>query len=460
MTRRIYYIDPQEGDDSNSGWNPAEPLKTYTQCKVTVGDTVLFKRGSIIRDVLHTCNGTEEGDNTYGAYGTGSKPVFLGSMPADGRDKWVEELPCIWRYTGMFSSEICNLVFNDGEACGNLRWQLADLKSQGEWYYTSLGYNAQAGQKTPGQKYGDGILYLFSSCNPGLFYASIECALWGTRKMAGGKRHIVIENLVFKNAGVHGYQETGAEHITIRHCEFRFIGGAVWDKYLRIRFGNAVELWDGAQDVLVENCVFSNIYDSGVTHQSEDSSAVTQRIFFRNNLFVDCGMAAYECRGPAACEVYFENNTCIHAGGGFSMQGETPPRQSEIYPQPMGHHVFIWLIEPGTQKGNVYIRHNIFYESPYGAAIYSIIDPLDERKLVIDNNCYWQTTGSLLIRMNHKLYKSSRFSRYQAESGQDQHSILANPLFVNESVLDYRLQKDSLCPDTGMKIGGETIEQA
>lgn len=49
------------------------------------------------------------------------------------------------------------------------------------------------------------ILYLFSTSNPGIFYSSIECALWGSRKMVEGKHHVIIENLVFKNGGVHGF---------------------------------------------------------------------------------------------------------------------------------------------------------------------------------------------------------------------------------------------------------------
>jgi hypothetical protein len=451
MDGLTFYIDPQTGDDKSSGLTSSRPLKTYDKRTFSGGDTVLFKRGSSIRSELRTCNGTEKGHITYGVYGIGNKPVFLGSMPASGPEQWIEERPSIWRFTGKFSSEVCNLIFNDGEACGNLRWQIADMKCQGEWYYTGIGFNASEELVTT-QESEDEILYLFSTRNPGLFYSSIECALWGSRKMVGGQHHIIIENLVFKNGGVHGYQENQAEHIKLRYCEFRFIGGAVWNKQRRIRFGNAVEFWDGALDVDVEGCIFSNIYDSGVTHQGGEHSGIPKQLNFRNNLFIDCGMAAYECRGPAAQEVYFENNTCVNAGGGFAMQGETPPRTSEIYPQPMGHHVFIWLIEQGTQNSHVFIRNNIFYEAPYGAAIYSIIDPKDEKQLVIDNNCYWQTKGNLLALMNCKHYSNLEFRLYQLECEHDQNSIIADPMFVNEATCDYHLQKVSPCQGVGMKF--------
>lgn len=453
MDGLTFYIDPQTGDDANSGLAASQPFKTYDKCTFSGGDTVLFKRGSIIRSGLQTCNGTEQGYITYGSYGIGNKPVFIGSMPASCPEQWIEEQPSIWRFTGAFSSEVCNLIFNDGEACGNLRWKLTDMKCQGEWYYTGIGFSATVAEElVTTQEIKTEFLYLFSIINPGFFYSSIECALWGSRKMASGQHHIIIEHLVFKNGGVHGYQESRAAHIKLRYCEFRFIGGAVWNKERKIRFGNAVEFWDGAFDVDVEGCIFFNIYDSGVTHQGGEQGTSPQQLYFHNNLFIDCGMAAYEYRGPAAQEVYFENNTCVNAGGGFSMQGEAPPRTSEIYPKPMGHHVFIWRIEQGTQNSHVFIRNNIFYEASYGAAIYSIIDPKDEKQLVIDNNCYWQTKGNLLVLINSKHYSTLNFDFYQLECEHDQHSILADPMFVNEDTCDYHLQEVSPCHGVGMKF--------
>ena len=448
MIGKTYYIDPGAGDDANDGLTPAWPMKTYAARELVGGDTVLFNRGSVIRDMLHTRNGTDQAPITYGAYGEGDKPAFLGSVPAGDPGQWVQERPSIWRYTGTLPSEVCNLIFNDGESCGNLRWLMEDLRRCGEWHYTTMGMSC-AGESGSGEATHDGVLYLYSPTNPGRAYWGIEVALWGQRKLVGGQHHIVLENLSFRNSGVHGYQDWHVVQVTIRGCEFRFIGGAVWNRQRKIRFGNALEFWDGASDVTVEGCLFDNIYDSGVTHQGGETRNIPQRLYFRNNLFIDCGMAAYECREPSR-EVYFEHNTCIRSGGGFSMQGEVPPRQSEIYPQPMGHHVFIWKIEPNTQAGHVYIRHNVFCEAPYGAAIYSIIDPADEGKLVLDDNCYWQAAGEMLMHMGGRSYATSEFSRYQAECGQDGHSLVAEPRFRDEAHGDYRLCEGS--PPLGILV--------
>jgi len=417
MNNKTYHIDPVNGDDANDGLSPLSSIKTYINRDITGGDTVLFKRGSVIRDILYTCNGDKNAPVTYGAYGDGEKPVFMGSVPAGDADKWVEEKPSLWRFTGALPSEVCNLIFNNGEFCGNMRWQLDELGQPGEWHYTGIG------KSSADEKLNAETLYLYSPTNPGLAYSSIECALWGQRLMVSGQHDIILENLSFQNSGVHGYQGFHTRNIIILNCDFRFIGGAVWSRELKIRFGNAIEYWDGACDNTVEGCYFDNIYDSGVTHQGGETRNIPERLYFRNNFFSNFGMSAYECREPSQ-EIYFEHNTCVNAGCGFSMQAETPPRQSEIYPQPMGHHVFIWRVEPATQPGKVYIRHNIFSEAPYGAAIYSIIDPIDEHQFVIDNNQYWQTTGELLMRFGGRNYNIIEFDRYKAECEQDAHSIL------------------------------------
>ena len=104
------------------------------------------------------------------------------------------------------------------------------------------------------------------------------------------------------------------------------------------------------------------------------------------------------------------------------------------------------------------------------------IDSADEQKFILDHNCYWQTTGNLLIQLGkgaenwdeamnawlttggtltdwsgRRTYLPSEFSRYQAECGQDQHSLVAKPLFVDEPSGDYRQRADSPCQGMGMQ---------
>ena len=232
---------------------------------------------------------------------------------------------------------------------------------------------------------------------------------------------------------------------------FVSLGGAVWNRERRMRFGNAIEFWDGASDVLVEGCLFDNIYDSGVTHQGGGTRNIPERLHFRNNLFTNVGLAAYESREPSR-DVYFEHNTCINAGGGFSMQGEVPPRKSDPYPQPLGYHVWAWMIEPGTQPGNVYIQHNILCDS-LGPAVCLSIDQADAQKFMLDHNCYWKTTPGRLIEWGGgRAYALSEFARYQAECARDNHGQVAKPGFVDASGGDFRQRPDSPCLGAGMQV--------
>jgi predicted outer membrane repeat protein len=470
-----YYIDPAAGEDTNDGRSPSSPFRTDRARDFGGGDAVLFRRGGVVRDVLHARDGTEGAPITYGAYGEGERPAFLGSVAVGNPDHWIEERSSVWRYTGDLPTEVCNLIFDGGACCGILRWRPDELRQPGDWHFTSIG--SSSGVESWGDRNReDGVLYLCSPKNPGLAYQDVECALWGQRRLVGGRRHIVIENLSFRNAGVHGYQESHAQSVVIRDCEFRFIGGAVWHRAHRIRFGNGVEFWDGASDVTVERCLFDNIYDSAVTHQGGGTRNIPERIRFRDNLFIDCGLSAYESREPAR-DVTFEHNTCINSGGGFAAQGERPPRRTDPYPQPVGYHVFIFLIDADTQPGPVSIRHNVFCRSS-GAAISAIIEPADMRRFAIDENSYWQSTDGLLYQSSRlvggkswseamaflvstgelssllggsRTFGPSRFGRYQEETGQDRHSRVAEPLFMDPALGDYLQRSDSPCAGLGMR---------
>jgi hypothetical protein len=133
------------------------------------------------------------------------------------------------------------------------------------------------------------------------------------------------------------------------------------------------------------------------------------------------------------------------------------------------------MIDPGTQPGNVYIRHNVFCEST-GPSVCLSIDQADEKKFVLDHNSYWQTNGQPLVLFSksaknwakaqeawekaggpladwgcRRAYTPAEFRRYQAECGQDAHSRVAEPRFVDPTRADYRQRADSPCRDLGLQ---------
>jgi len=80
-----YYIS-SSGNDANNGTSPSTPWKTpnrVTQATFQAGDNILFKRGDVFQGEItqqYGLNGTANQRITFGAYGTGAKPIIYGDM--------------------------------------------------------------------------------------------------------------------------------------------------------------------------------------------------------------------------------------------------------------------------------------------------------------------------------------------------------------------------------------------
>ena len=404
-----YYIDPHHGRTDADGRTPENARQTYTDLILQPGDTVLFRRGSFIRDCLYRTAGAPDAPITYGAYGEGENPVFCGSVDVSDPALWEEIRPHIWRCHEKLENEACNFIYDNGRIGGTLRWEEAFLCAQGDWYDSRIGKN---GAKTE----EDYKVLLWSDGNPGEVYSHIECAIWGKRWMSANRDWTVTEDLCFWGSGVHG-MAGGADNVVIRRCSFCFIGGAVWNRQLQIRFGNAIEFWDHGENILIENCYFNNIYDSCITHQGSAKCLPAKNLVMRNNLFINYGMGAYEGRDRMSIDSAFNDNICIGAGGGFSGFGDTRPRNSEIYPQPMGHHVFMWRIADATEGGYLEFARNRFYDAA-GAAMYAIIAPAADAQMDLHDNVYWTSSRDLFQLAGGKSYAPDAFETYLAEYGE------------------------------------------
>ncbi|MBP5255587.1 MAG: hypothetical protein J6Z80_00885 [Clostridia bacterium] len=387
----IYYVDSDNKGEKRSGLSPSDAVSSWRDLCIRPGDTVLFRRGSFFRDSLLPPDGEKDAVIRFGAYGEGKKPVFCGSKDLSSPDLWIETRRNEWKCAADLESEACNLIFDGGRSCGVLAWEPDGLDSPGKWHYTGIG-------NTERRKRGGACdLFLYSEGNPGRVFGSIECALYGNRRMASARAYVEFSDLAFINSGVHGFAATSAVGITMRNCDFSFIGGCVWNRERKIRFGNAFELWDGARDVTMEGCRCFEIYDSCYTHQGpDDRGRVPENLICRGNVFEKYGMAAYEARGLVPRGAVFSDNICLDAGVGFSLQDETPPRRSEIWPQPMGHHVFLWHTEHGTEGGRVEVTGNYFGRAPYGGAIYDIVSDEARAQFIIKGNRYSPSSDRML----------------------------------------------------------------
>ena len=427
---KTYYIDWMNGNNNNDGLSESTPKQFHDDIELLPGDTVLFKRGNMLRNWLKGTDGSEEGLITFGSYGEGAKPIICGSFDVSSPDNWVEVEPNLWQYNGEITDEPCNLIFNNGESCGKLTWVKEETVSQGNWYDDDLSnskfrYHKYVDEHWTINPPPEGYkrpLFLYSVKNPGEYYNHIEYVPYGRFQLTYAV-FAKYENLTFINSGVHAI--TGQHDLYVENCDFHFIGGAVFGgKGMRLRFGNGVESFQHPKNVEVKNCLFNNIYDSCITHQGFWGCTPAYNVHYTNNLFMNYGMAAYEVRDHIPYNSSFTDNICIGAGKGFASLTDIFPRYSEIYPFPMGHHVFIWRMTKQTEEENakLELKNNIFYDAPVGAAIFSFILEEPEKQFDFDYNTYYTTNPKMINRYGDKRYTPEQFSDYVEKSGQDKHS--------------------------------------
>ena len=403
----IYYVDNINGASSNDGLTPQTAVASYKDLTIAAGDKILFRSGCVFYEHLKCVDGTQENPTVYGAYGTGEKPIFSFAYYLDDESLWQECEQNIWKYTGVLPSEPGNIYFDGG--WGMLRWDYAELKDQGDWYYTHIGFTIKPETCPEEEKNTPKILYMYSAENPAKVYKNLKGALINDWFISYAESHVVIENLAFEYSGALAFESYRANNVTIRGCDYRYIGGAVWHRYLKIRYGNAIEFWTYCRDILIENCTFDEVYDSCTTHQGSGEYKTPENIKIINNRFKNYGMAAYELRDKISYNTYFCNNVCENAGVGMCVDYVEGPRHSEIYPQPMGHHLFIWRIDEPTPGGFVEISGNTFGSAPCGSAIYSIINEQAEAQLIIKDNVFSNDCDTL-IKMGGKYYSEKTFN--------------------------------------------------
>ncbi len=406
-----YYIDLNNGCPMADGLSPEHARLTYTDLDIKPGDTVLFKRGTFIRDNLYRVPGEKGAPVTYGAYGEGTNPVFCGAVDVSDPALWepVDGREHVWLCKAELSTAVCNFVFDHGRMGATLRWSEDFLCAQGDFHD-----NKAFGDRQPDEEEAamPRRVTMYSVGNPGNYYKHIECAVWGRRNLSSNVDHTVVEDLIFYASGVHGLTG-GCVDMAVRRCSFLYIGGAVWNNRLRIRFGNAIEFWNIGEDLLIEDCYFNNIYDSAITHQGSAECKPARNFIMRNNLFINYSMGAYEGRDLMSIDSAFEDNLCVNAGGGFGGFGDTKPRNSEIFPQPMGHHLFMWRMKHATEGGSLSVKRNRFYHAS-GAALFNYICPEADAQMDLADNTYYTENKALFNLVDGKSYAPAEFDAYAA----------------------------------------------
>ena len=246
----------------------------------------MFERGSVFRGSLY---GADLTDITYGAYGTGAKPVFMGSLANYAGTSY-------WNSTGVQNVYVCTaaldnvglIVFDNDINSYNSNALYGIKRSK-----NSSGFSGYSDLKNDLEFYSDldnKKLYLYSaSGNPGSRFSDIE--ICDKRNIFVGKaNNLRIDNLSMMYTGSHAIGLNNSTNVKVTNCIISWIGGSVLSvdsvTGIETRYGNAIEIYNSCDGFYVDNCWLYQIYDTGITYQqwSGDSACIHKDISFTKNL--------------------------------------------------------------------------------------------------------------------------------------------------------------------------------
>lgn len=304
---------------------------------------------------------------------------------------------CVWELVRTFGGDIGNIVFNGETMAFKLN---IDYNDDGTMKVHETGrqfssYHDITDNMTFWHDPHDGRLYLrFDEGNPGEICNDIEIApyCFTSEICIKNTNDVVIDNIIFKYAGSHAIAGGNAVNLTVRRCEFYFIGGSIQypEKLDSARFGNGVEIFGNCDGYLIEDCYFDSIYDAAVTFQwtqvnDIDTVNVMKNITFRNNVMERCNYSIEYFQnvgdeGTYIGNITLEGNMCWYAGEGLCTQRPDPHSET---------HIKSWWGHPNDLNGYFNVKNNVFaYSDAYLVQI-NAKDPNDVPEL--DGNVYIKT---------------------------------------------------------------------
>jgi hypothetical protein len=445
-----YYVSAS-GSSGSNGKSPAAAWRYVSDVNghdFMSGDSILFNRGNVWRECLIVHNSGAAGNQiVFGAYGKGAKPKLLQSVSKSSTSDWTKVSSNIWKTTGKISTGFTgargdaeNVWFNNNTSWGVLKLTHGELTSQGDFWTDS----------------GD-TLYLYSTSNPGSFYAEIEVGLTVEGTYDGlidcnNNSHLVVQNFDI----VHGTVYLGggsACDVTIEYCDQSYTGGARYpDRDGSSRFGGGMWMWSGGTDMTVCYCKIWQQYDGCLTLQGSGSGATWKRIRFHHNVLYNSHyIFELWTRGSIdADSVFVENNTCVNAGGWGSAANQRPGDTEHHGDNILEFH------QSTAHWTHFYIRNNIFYQTQNGHVVYMPVDGGEAATNgIFDYNLYYQPSGTMVmwyIGGDHN-YSQAEWGTYRRATGKEANSPTpANPNFVSST--DYHLTPASTSAiGTGTTVG-------
>jgi hypothetical protein len=188
---------------------------------------------------------------------------------------------------------------------------------------------------------------------------------------------------------------------------------------------------DGGRDIVIERNVVHHV-DIGIEVASEHSGKTTTGVTVRSNLIYKCnytGLAfgGYSATVGSTANCSFIGNTLIQNDTNNSWTGDILVQKSH---------------------DNI-VKNNIIYTSSQNIPVTNPFGITNAYNNTFDYNLYFTPGGANNSTWNWNNKDFANFAAYKTASGQDAHSIFANPLFVNLTLFDIHLQDASPAVDGG-----------
>jgi hypothetical protein len=504
-----YYVDATGGDDSNAGTSTGAAWQTISKVNgvsFSAGDNIYFKRGEQWREELTVpSSGDSSDDITFGAYGTGAKPIINGA-----------DLVSTWTSTGTENQweATCTtepyVVYIDGNF-GDKKADTGSLADEYDWYWAS------------------NTLYVYSTSDPDTAYTSpgIEAGARGVAIDANEKDYITVENLHLRQGNVlSGETDYGSgvyldgenwhfDTLTIDRnyyagilCTTGSASGEMQGCTITDNGETGIHMFSGAGSTwtIDSNTIYDNgwrdIWGSGIITKAE--SVVIKNNTLYNNGYAgafgyDHGIYIDQADLTTPVEIYGNTIYGHIKGHGVQTKSSANIYQNHIYDNYDGG---VYVGENGSNDIEVNVYYNLLHDNKYGVVemgkgaggitlnIYNNttyhnddtneagtpaeISIEDDVSLTIKNNIIYTTDSTYAYSMvsqtgmtsdyncvyragsgNFIYYNGSSrtWSYWQNTAGFDGNGMNSDPSMTDPGNDDFTLQVGSPCIDAGTDVG-------
>ncbi len=199
---------------------------------------------------------------------------------------------------------------------------------------------------------------------------------------------------------------------------------------------------DGGTRVVIERNIMHDV-DFGIELASEHGGRDTSHITARNNLIYFCHTAGitiggYDAKRGTTSDSVIVNNTLYQNDAWNTGTGEF---QMQFY---LRNDVF---------------KNNIIYVGKQGRALKSVMGRVDADtpSVAMDNNVYYFPSGSGAAKWSFEGKDYASFEDYVKASGNDKHSMFADPRFVDPAKHNFHLQSKSPARGSGADLGSDMV---